>query len=299
MSRGLIPEFMPHLQAGGLLAPIMERIRKDSSLCLALRGRYINVYYRGGSLLKLGLVTSGPGFTASFDPKYVGDGRPRSTPIRNATDVSGWLASVPELKKAMDLYAKKSTEREVQQFILRDNNFGAISRFTDYYVCDIEYAIPHGRFDIVAVHWPSKSAVRKEQAGRRLVLGEVKFGDAALTGTAGLREHIKAIDGYLSKPKNVRALKDDMVKVFNQKRALGFLNCRNVLGGFSDELPRLLLLLANHDPNKSKLGDLLRSLPACPHAELRIASASFLGYGLYDPAILTVDQALQRLESHT
>jgi hypothetical protein len=293
MSRGLSQEFILDLQAGGLLEPIVDRVRGDQSLCLALRADYINVYYRGGSLLNLGRSPSG--YAASFDPKYLGDDRPRSTPIRNAADVSDWLASVPAKKQAMDTYPKYSTEREAQQFILRDNNFGAISRSTDYYVCDIEYASDHGRFDVVAVHWPSSPAERKKPDARRLVLGEVKFGDAALVGASGLHAHINDVNAHVANPHNVGELKREMVQVFNQKRALGFLECEKDLLGFSDEKPLLLLLLVNHDPDKSRLRELLQTLPPSPHADLRIASACFMGYGLYDPAILTVDQALQRL----
>lgn len=283
---------MRDLHDGGLLAPIVARVRADRSLCLALRAEYINVYYRGGSLVKLERAPSG--YTASFYPKYTGDDRPRSRTIRSPSDVSDWLASVPEIKQAVDMYPKDSAEREAQQFILRDNNFGAISRATDYYVCDIEYASDHGRFDVVAVHWPSSPAQRKKQEGRRLVLGEVKFGDAALIGSAGLHEHIKDVNVHLSDPHNVGELKREMALVFNQKRALGFLECEKDLLGFSDEMPLLLLLLANHDPDKSRLRELLQTLPPSPHADLRIASACFMGYGLYDPAILTVDQAIQR-----
>jgi hypothetical protein len=38
-------------------------------------------------------------------------------------------------------------------------------------------------------------------------------------------------------------------------------------------------------------------MPPSPHAELRIATGSLLGYGLYDPAILTVGEALSRFEA--
>ena len=56
-------------------------------------------------------------------------------------------------------------------------------------------------------------------------------------------------------------------------------------------------MLVNHDPDKSRLHELLRALPPSPHAELRIATGSLLGYGLYDPAILTVGEALSRFEA--
>ena len=87
-----------------------------------------------------------------------------------------------------------------------------------------------------------------------------------------------------------------MVGVFNQKRNLNIIDCGKDLGSFSDEKPRLLLAFVNHDPGKSKLRDLLKKdeLPDSPHAELCIATASFLGYGLYDQGLHSVKEAKKR-----
>jgi hypothetical protein len=127
------------------------------------------------------------------------------------------------------------------------------------------------------------------------VVSEVKFGDGALKGESGLHEHIDDVNGYLAVPGNLAALKEQMLCVFNQKRALGLVDCKKNLTGFSDEPPVLLLVLANHDPESTLLRELLGSLPPSPHAELRIATGSLIGYGLYDPAILTIDEACTRL----
>ena len=56
----------------------------------------------------------------------------------------------------------------------------------------------------------------------------------------------------------------------------------------------LMLVLANHDPEKSKLRSALASLPPSPHAEVRIATATLMGYGLYDPGVLDLPTALSR-----
>jgi len=106
--------------------------------------------------------------------------------ISAGSDVDAWLVVMPILKQTMDIFLGRhpKEEREVQQLILRDNNFEGVSRATDYYVCDIEYANPQGRFDLVAVHWPSNGAVRKKQDGRRLVLVETKYGDGAIADPA-------------------------------------------------------------------------------------------------------------------
>lgn len=161
------------------------------------------------------------------------------------------------------------------------------ARSTDYYVCDIEYEIGQRKFDMIAARWSSKPHVRQKASGRRLVFVEMKYGDDALEGSAGLCKHIKDINDFLNDLGALKCLKKDMVKVFNQKRKLGLMNCEKDLKNFSDrnEPPVLLLLLANHDPDKRGLSKTLENLPKCPNADLRIATASFFGYGLYDQGV--------------
>ncbi len=294
--RGLAPTFLDDLSTG-LLAPVRDRVLADRSLCLALRENYVNVYYRGGNLAR---ISPGPGgYVAHFDERYFGDAPPPPIPrlLTSATDIGVWLAAVPLLKDTMDLwlgrYAKE--EREFQQLLIRDNNFGGTAKASDYFICDLEYANDHGRFDFIAVHWPSTPSDRKRQRGRRLVLGELKCGDGALEGSAGLHAHVDDVNAHLADPAGLAALKAEMVTVFNQKRSLGLIPaCEKDLLEFSDERPVLMLVLANHDPDKSRLRELLRTLPPSPHADLRIATACMFGYGLFDPAVLTVDEALVR-----
>ena len=49
--RAISSKFMCDLMDGFLL-PLTEQVRNDDTLMLALRGSYINIYYRGGSILK-------------------------------------------------------------------------------------------------------------------------------------------------------------------------------------------------------------------------------------------------------
>ena len=315
--RSLEPSFLSDLHSG-ILAPLAEKVRSDSSLCLELRGSRINVYYRGANLMEVKELANG--YSAKFDKEYFKNAKatplPERVPLED-DDIAQWLSAWPHLKQAIDRYLtviKSNHEREFQQLIVRENNFGRVSRpangdiqyakrsiarSTDYFVCDIEYeyAIPAGnrRFDLVAAHWPSNRHVRKDAHDRRLVLVEMKYGDAALAGDAGLHEHIKDANAFLSEPGRVNDLETDMVRVFNQKRRLGLVDCGKDLAGFSDEQPMLLLVLANHDPGSTKLRDVLTDLPASPNADLRLATASFFGYGLYDQGVHTIDAALRRL----
>ena len=178
------------------------------------------------------------------------------------------------------------------------NNFGRIARSTDYYVCDIEYRHEKKQFDLVAVYWPSEPKERKEAKDRQLVFIEMKYGDNALEGSSGVYSHIKDVNQFLLQREDVKAFKKDMVDVFNQKRFLGLVDCGKDLESFSDERPVLLLVLADHDPGSSKLREILDALPDSPHAELRIATASFMGYGLYQQGIHTIDETRKHFEDY-
>ena len=283
----------------GVLARLRREVIADPSLCLELRGSHINVYYRGGNLMMVRQLSQG--YDIRFDKNYLMKKDSVQFPepqVLRRMDVDEWIEFSATLKQAIDRYfgKKRNDEREVQQVLLRENNFGRAARKTDYYICDIEYqrAPSTPRFDAIAVHWPSRTQVRKQAANRRLVIMEMKYGDTALKDKAGLHAHIADVKNFLGRPGNVKDLKEDMVEVFNQKRELGLIDCGKDLDSFSDAPPVVLLVLANHDPDSLILRDVLDTLPECPNAEVRVATASFFGYGLFDQGVHTVDETFQR-----
>jgi hypothetical protein len=57
------------LQPDGRLHPILERLRKDQTLMLAIRENAVNIYYRGGNLVRIAGQKPGR-YKADFDAKY-------------------------------------------------------------------------------------------------------------------------------------------------------------------------------------------------------------------------------------
>ena len=53
--RCLSPQFMQELKEG-FLSPLKKMVTNEYSLSLEIRNNYINIYYRGGNLLKLSEV---------------------------------------------------------------------------------------------------------------------------------------------------------------------------------------------------------------------------------------------------
>lgn len=298
--RSLSKRFMSMLKSG-FLQPVLNLVKLDSTLCLEIRENYVNIYYRGGNILKI--EERGDSFNASFDRKYLVEDStkvPKKLPplLAASDDVKKWIDAMPFLKYEMDLWFGKhpKDEREFQQLMLRENNFGKSAKSTDYFICDIEYANPNGRFDLIAVHWPSSVAERKNNKSLGLAFIEMKYLDNALAGEAGLRKHIEDISGFLGKRDNLTDIKDEMEEVFNQKWELGLINNEKPIEGFSDNKPEYILALVNHDPDSSILERELGALPPCPHMDLKVAVSNFMGYGLYDENIYTLDAFLRRFE---
>jgi hypothetical protein len=71
MNRGLSDTFMNELKRG-LLSPILNLVLSDDSLIMEIRNDYINIYYRGGNILKI--EKKGNDYLPSFDFNRFGMG---------------------------------------------------------------------------------------------------------------------------------------------------------------------------------------------------------------------------------
>lgn len=158
--RALSETFMRDLLADdGVLHPLLERIRQDDTLMLAIREDYINIYYRGGNILKVGKQRAGLYYTHFNEKGYNTQGA--SMPeipdkINSKNDAIAWVDAFQELKRIMDCYfsERPQSEREFQQLVARENNFLIKSREREYYVTDIEFSDhghAEGRFDMLAL----------------------------------------------------------------------------------------------------------------------------------------------------
>ncbi len=300
-SRGLSEDFLNELEKG-LLSPILDLVKIDATLCLEIRENYINIYYRGGNILRIE-KTNGC-YAASFDRKYLIEETtrvPANLPAKltSPQDINSWLLAIPFLKNEMDLWFGRNpkNEREFQQLIVRENNLGRCAKGTDYFICDIEYANSNGRFDLIAVRWPSSGAERKNNKNIGIAFIEMKYCDGALTGKAGLKEHLKDMNDFLSNQNRLGSLKIEMKNVFNQMRRLKLINNQKDIAQFNEDKPEYIFILANHDPASSVLKRELEGLPAdYPNLELKFAISNFMGYGLYRQNIYDLNSFQRRFK---
>jgi len=292
------------LNQDGLLHPILERLNQDHTLMLSIREDYINIYYRGGNILRVKEQRNGF-YSAFFDNEYnkSGEGSP-SLPgtIENSNSAKTWIASFQALKEIMDIYFSKNgkPEREFQQLVARENNFSTISNQSEYFVSDIEFADSNlgARFDILALRWLASQ--RKNTSNCRPALIEMKYGDDALSGNAGMLKHLQDIDALISNSGKYKALLEMMETQFNQLDELGLMTFNRVANWKKIKLdaskkPEVVFVLANHNPRSSKLRTILRdpeieAYDRSPNFDLRFYVASFAGYALHADCMVTLAQ---------
>ncbi|MCB2212092.1 hypothetical protein KQI52_08265 [bacterium] len=295
--------FVAELKSG-FLAPIMEFVRKDDGLDLQVRHNYVNIYYRGGNLLRI--RDTKLGYKLEFDVNYFKNEThgewyvvevPETSIITDIQESQEWARNLPLLKQEMDFWFSEhpKTEREIQQLIVRENNYSGVARDTDYYICDIEYSALRNktRVDLIGVEWISTAGARRSGNNKRLCLMEFKFGDGALTGNAGMIDHLRKMKELVETKDAMQQLRDSAQVSFNIKQQLGLIPSIKHEITISDEKPLLLFVIANHKPVSKALGAEVNALQEeAGDLVVRFAVAHYLGYGLYNDSILTLDEFL-------
>jgi len=303
--RALSDTFMFDLQdENGKLFPLLTHVRMDDSLMLAIRDNYINIYYRGGNIVRISEQASGY-YTAFFDKNYnktnlVLPGLPLS--INNQTDTTQWVQSFGSLKNVMDGFftLRRKPEREFQQLIARENNNSSISNESEYFITDIEInqAELGARFDIAGVRWRANE--RKDGRKCRLALMEMKYADTALGGKSGLIKHLEDINAFFSNRESHIGLCKTIESQFNQLDELGLLHYKHNKSKTGVQLdredkPEVIFILANHNPRSTKLSAYIND-PAMDgfanssHFDLRFFVASFAGYGLHADCMVPLNR---------
>lgn len=298
-NRALSSNFLDMFKENGVFHNILEAVKKDDSLIMCMRGNYVTIYYKSLQILKI--CENG---SFDVDKKYV-----EEKPVQGF-DVETYFAKA---KIGIDKHCKESRveklEKEVQQAIVRENNYCSVSNATDYFIIDIEYTQNelNARFDALAVLWPRKN--RKYGEGLRLAYIEVKAGEKAIKGTSGVSDHYKAIYNFIENlNKNNKEKQDfleDLENVIMQQRELGLweIGNNNHKISLSKILePQLMFILVNYNQNSESIQDELENIQDfilekdnnIPF-ELVFATSSFMGYGLYENCMISLENMQKRL----
>jgi len=295
--REISEEFENDLSSG-MLTPILAQVHNDDNLSLEIRRGYINIYYRGGNLLRIREKAAAHQYIFEFDIRYIKDeniikNRILALPntVNSSMKVNEWVDAFLSIKAAMDsnFATKSKLEKEFQQLVVRENNEGNLSEVSDYLICDVEYQIDNTRFDMVA-------AKKSLDGKHRISIIEMKYLDSALSGKSGMIDHVRKAYDYLQKH-SLQNLKEEMTGILMTKSRLGLIDYVPKKMEFTEEKPEFVFLLANHKPASKALETELNSLVKedfyidfSKMADLKIASANFMGYGLFNDCVYSLDE---------
>ncbi|WP_296561265.1 hypothetical protein [uncultured Acetobacterium sp.] len=311
---GLTDNFMVSLKEGKF-RNLLEVVQKDDSLCMTIGDNCIRLYYRGGSLLKEitenDLNSDAINFKRKFDQNYFEHQEINGffkdnirEDLEKTKTIDEFIRLIPRLKREMDLKGTKA-EREFEQLIFRENNYSGISNDTDYFMVDME-ALDCGngsQFDLIAIKWPSESTAKIACKPITLAIIEMKYGDKALKGDAGIVKHFKDIENY-AKEEKINVMIKKAETQFNQLVELGLINVNiGIVNGEKKKIvvdqikPEFIIVAANHKPIDIKLKNELKSAiekypDILKYVDVKIATSSLMGYGLYQKQMIDINKYL-------
>lgn len=105
--RALNDSFLNAFLVGGKLFPLLDLVRKDHTLCMELRGEYVEIYYRGGLLYKIDDNEYG-NYKIYYNENYkILNKQNKNYKLKEVNSVSDAVKEVPIHKQDMDIYFLK------------------------------------------------------------------------------------------------------------------------------------------------------------------------------------------------
>jgi hypothetical protein len=164
--------FVSKLTKGGLYNPIVDYVINDNTLDLQVREGYINIYFKGNSILKL--KEDG---TFNINKKFLKDIKIDNGEGKDHTlDVQSYLDNIPLIKNnVINVKSKRPTlEIEYEQLLIRSNNLNKNVN-SEIFLTDRQYTdnTNNSRFDLSGFFWNTKN--RKRNQTVPLTFIEVKY----------------------------------------------------------------------------------------------------------------------------
>ena len=234
----------------GHLRPILEYVRSQSEVRLDIRPGKANLYYDGGSLLRLEGGARSP-FRGVFDLGYVGEKGRDVRILDGAAAVKSVVDGFAQRRRQMWDHRHSGSgrdERRHEQAIARANDARSLADAGDFVIVDIEYCYARRNFDLVGFD-------RAGSPRPRLIYCELKCRGAALNGTSGLRDHGIDFGDFLCADdgRHVENSKRELAAMIQQKMRLGLLSADLGFEGFSSEPPEFLVVFADYDVCRPQL----------------------------------------------
>ena len=294
----------------GILRNILKYVKSDTTLAMEIRKDGINIYYRGGSLLKIKEVGENQ-YNGYFDKNYIKTENNQSVVVEcipridNLSKANKLIDYIPKIKQQMDLWMKVEMpdggEREYKHIVAKENNYGLIGKESDYFIGDIEYrgCLNNYLFDMIGVKW----AVDNDNSENLdLALFKMYYGDKHLKTLEEVLSDLNNMIEFLYDEKSLSLLKDDLKEIYKAKTILGLLYPYEELKiGFSDKI-EIVYIFGNQSNENNNLKNILIGIKNSKQyeeiskiADIKIAKSSFMGYGLYEKNMMNLDYAINML----
>ena len=247
--RGINDRFIFDLKTRDLSYFLNQVKTNRDKLCLEIRDRYINIYYKGGNLLKI--TQKRNGYSFQFDARYClnkGDDRNyEKLKALNPSSIQDYIDNFELMMSEMDSWLGKhpKKEREFQHKLLVNNSN----------IIDIEYATPKSkvtgeklnmRLDMLMVE------------GDKLIIVENKYGIGAISGNAGVSVHYEDICGLLNTPDVYEELLQSVINIANAKYELGLLD--KPIESIDKTKTEILFLFAEFNQKSESLKNEIKSM---------------------------------------
>lgn len=185
----------------GKLSHFLCEVKNNKTLSLEIRDGYINIYYRGGNLLRI--TQKQVGYDFFFDVKYcIQENDKESIESLSKRDSICYVENFNRLIDIMDQWFEvhPKLEREHQHSLLINNPK----------IVDVEYQVKNiSRLDMLMVD------------GNTLYIVENKYGLGAVSGKAGLAKHYQDISKIIEDTETRNQLLKSIEHITHIKHALG------------------------------------------------------------------------------
>jgi len=155
----------------GFLTGILAAVKGDHDLNLEIRDDYVNIYFKGNSLLKLTELCPSTRYKVEVHPAF-SKGLILPAQLTDAHTTAEFLGRIPQLKQNVITHGKSSLEIEYEQMIIRANNFEPRNN-SEYFIIDRQCTRGDARFDLTGICWDRNHRCKNQVVD--LCLMEVKF----------------------------------------------------------------------------------------------------------------------------
>ena len=225
------------------LSFFLEQVKKNrKELCLEIRDKYINIYYRGGNLLRIKQMKNGYRF--HFDARYCLHKNDRINydllKSLDAVCTQDYIDNFGLMMSEMDVWLSEhpKPEREFQHKLLAQNSS----------IIDIEYAPPKSKTTGTKLNMRLDMLMADSD---RLIIVENKFGIGAISGDAGVEKHYNDICKLLNNDEIYEELAESVLRISRVKYELGLIN--TYVKSIDKSKTQILILLADFNEKSEAL----------------------------------------------